>query len=318
MNWDDLRIFLAVARAQRLSRAAATLEMDATTVSRRLRKLETTLALRLFEHAPTGHMLTEDGQRLLDQVERMEAEALDIAGTQPNGMGLAGTLRVSASEGFGTRIIAPRLQGFTSRFPNIQIDLIASSGFLSPSRREVDVAVMLARPRAGPLVASKLTDYALGLYATRAYLAAAPPLRQPADLLGHRMTGYVGDQIYAPELRYLAEIDRRLAPQVRSTSINAQAEMIAGGHVCGILPCFIGDAMPGLERLLRDTIDIQRSFWLVVPRDLRGLPRIDRFLGWLVEEMQPLRHAMHGTSQTPAAPSRRVLPRSIPGDSEST
>lgn len=295
MNWDDLRIFLAVARAQRLSRAAAALDMDATTVSRRLRKLESALARRLFEHAATGHTLTEEGQQLLDQVERMEAEALGIAGMGGSGTELAGTLRVSASEGFGTQIIAPRLHAFTQRFPNIQIDLIASSGFLSPSRREVDVAVMLARPRAGALVARKLTDYALGLYATPDYLAAAPPLQQPADLLGHRMTGYVADQIYAPELRYLAEIDRRLVPQVRSTSINAQAEMIARGHACGILPCFIGDAMPELRRVLRASIDIQRSFWLVVPRDLRGLPRIDRFLTWLVEEMRPLHHVMRGT-----------------------
>ncbi|WP_084579635.1 LysR family transcriptional regulator [Sphingomonas azotifigens] len=296
MDWDDLRIFLAVARAQRLSRAAPTLGMDPTTIARRLRRLEGTLGRRLFEHAATGHMLTEEGQQLLDQAERIEAHALNIAGTASKESALAGTLRVSASEGFGTRIIAPRLHRFTGRFPNIRVDLIASSGFLSPSRREVDVAVMLARPSTGALVARKLTDYALGLYATPGYLESAPRLEAPDDLQRHVMTGYVTDQIYAPELRYLGEIDRRLVPQVRSTSINAQAEIIASGQACGILPCFLGDAMPALQRVLRDRIAIQRSFWLVVPRDLRGLPRIDRFLGWLTDEMTALAPMLHGTA----------------------
>lgn len=295
MDWDDLRIFLAVARTQRLSRAAPVLGMDPTTISRRLRRLETALGRRLFEHAANGHMLTEEGQQLLDRAEQMEAHALSIAGTSSSESDLAGTLRVSASEGFGTRIIAPRLHRFTGRFPNIRIDLIASSGFLSPSRREVDVAVMLARPRTGALVARKLTDYTLGLYATPAYLAAAPRLERPEDLQRHVITGYVTDQIYAPELRYLGEIDRRLVPHVRSTSINAQAEIIASGQACGILPCFLGDAMPGLCRVLPDSIGIQRSFWLVVPRDLRGLPRIDRFLSWLGEEMREMAPVMHGS-----------------------
>lgn len=294
MDWDDLRIFLAVARAQRLSRAAPMLGMDATTLSRRLRRLESALGRRLFEHAANGHLLTEDGQQLFDQAERMEAHALSIAGTASQESELAGTLRVSASEGFGTRIIAPRLHRFTGRFPNIRIDLIASSGFLSPSRREVDVAVMLARPRTGALVARKLTDYALGLYATPGYLETAPRLDRVEDLQRHSITGYVTDQIYAPELRYLAEIDRRLVPHVRSTSINAQAEIIASGQACGILPCFLGDAMPGLRRVLRESIEIQRSFWLVVPHELRGLPRIDRFLAWLTEEMHDMAPVMHG------------------------
>ncbi|OAN62206.1 LysR family transcriptional regulator [Sphingomonas sp. TDK1] len=294
MDWDDLRVFLAVARAQRLSRAAAALDMDATTIGRRIRRLEGALGRRLFEHAPAGHLLTEEGQQLFDQAERIEAHALTIAGTPSQESALAGTLRVSASEGFGTRIIAPRLHRFTARFPNIRIDLIASSGFLSPSRREVDVAVMLARPRTGDLVARKLTDYTLGLYATPGYLAAAPPLERSEDLQPQTITGYVTDQIYAPELRYLSDIDRRLVPHVRSTSINAQAEIIASGQACGILPCFLGDAIPGLRRVLPDSIAIQRSFWLVVPRDLRGLPRIDRFLAWLTEEMRDLAPLMRG------------------------
>jgi DNA-binding transcriptional LysR family regulator len=213
MNWDDLRLFLAVARAERLGAAAAIVGQDATTVSRRLKRLEQALEKRLFEHTPSGHILTNHGTRLLDQAERMEAAALGIerGGGNP-GAEITGTIRLSASEGFATRIIAPRLKTFTAQYPRVQIDLIASSGVLNPSRREADLAVMLARPKAGPLITRKLTNYALGLYATSAYLASAPPLTEPAHLLGHTLVGYVPDQIFAPELRYLAEIDARLEP----------------------------------------------------------------------------------------------------------
>jgi len=166
MNWDDLRLFLAVARTERLSAAAAMTKMDATTISRRIKRLEQALEQRLFEHTPAGHVLTDHGTRLLEQAERMEAAALGVqrsgsaAGTQ-----MAGTIRLSASEGFGSRVIAPHLRSFTADHPRIEIDLVASSGFLNPSRREADIAVMLARPKTGPLITRKLPDYHLGLYA---------------------------------------------------------------------------------------------------------------------------------------------------------
>ncbi len=303
MNWDDLRVFLAVARAERLSAAAGIVGQDATTISRRLKRLESVLERRLFELTPTGHVLTEDGLRLLDQVERMEAGALGIERTGASGMALAGTIRISASEGFGSRIIAPRLHRFNAAHPGVRIDLMASSGFLNPSRREADLAVMLARPKTGALIARKLTDYRLGLYATRGYLDAAGAPRTVAEIARHPLVGYVHDQIYAPELRYLEDIDPRLRAGLCSTSINAQAEIVASGAGLGILPCFIAATMPSLVRILPDLVEIERSFWLVIPRDLRGIARIDRFVIWLNEEIdraRPLLHGRHGAAPTGA------------------
>ena len=109
--------------------------------------------------------------------------------------------------------------------------------------------------------------------------------------------------IYAPELRYLAEIDGRLDASIRSSSIVAQAELIAAGAGCGILPCFIGDQMPGLVRVLPEAVDIARSFWLVVHRDVRRIARIDRFIAWLdatIGDLKPL--MLGGTSRSFAAP----------------
>lgn len=295
MNWDDLRLFLAVARSSRLAGAARLIGQDATTIGRRLQRLERALETTLFEQAPSGHVLTEQGQALLEHAEMMETAALRLAKSLGNEAdALSGAIRLSVSEGFGNRILAPRLRSFASRHPSVRIDLVASSGFLNPSRREADIAVMLARPNVGPLIARKLTDYRLGLYAAPGYIASAPPLVEAADLSCHRLIGYMPDLIYAPELRYLDEIDSRLEASLRSSSIIAQTELVASAAGCGVLPCFIADQTPGLVRLLGDSIDIRRSFWLVTHREVRRLARIERFIEWLRETMTDLQPLMSG------------------------
>lgn len=291
MNWDDMRIFLALARSGTLASAARAAGQDATTVARRIQRLEAALATTLFEHGPAGQSLTEGGHRLLAHAEAMEAGARAVQQQTEEGAALGGTIRMSASEGFGTGFIAPRLAGFAAAYPGVAVDLIASTGFLNPSRREADIAIMLARPRGGPLIAAKLTDYQLGVYASEEYLAATGPVENIDELTRRRLVGYVPDLIYAPELRYLAEIDERLEAQIRSSSITAQARLIASGAGCGILPCFLGDATPGLKRLLREQVAIERSFWLVVHRDMRRVARVEAFIAWLRDEViaaQPL------------------------------
>jgi DNA-binding transcriptional LysR family regulator len=299
MNWDDLKLFLALARSGRLASAAQIVGQDATTVGRRLNRLERELETTLFEQAPSGHVLTERGSSLLKHAEMMEAAALGIQKVVDRDDGaLSGSIRLSVSEGFGSRVIARQLPRFTNIYPRVGVDLIASSGFLNPSRREADIAIMLARPKAGPLVTRKLTDYRLGLYAQNDYIADARPLTTVGDLGRHRLIGYIPDLIYAPELRYLSEIDARLEASIRSSSINAQAELIASGAGIGILPCFMGDHTPGLVRLLAGEVEIQRSFWLVVHRDVRRIARIDLFIQWLVETMARLQPTMQGIGST--------------------
>jgi DNA-binding transcriptional LysR family regulator len=296
MNWDDMRVFLALARSGTLARAAAIVGQDATTVARRIQRLETALAATLFELGATGQSLTESGHRLLAHAEAMEAGARAVQQQAESGLGLGGSIRISVSEGFGMGFMAPRLAAFAEAHPGVSLDLIASTGFLNPSRREADVAVMLARPKGGPLIAAKLTDYRLGVYASRAYLAATGPVTSVDALIRRRLVGYVPDLIYAPELRYLAEVDERLEPAIRSSSITAQARLIASGAGCGILPCFLGDATPDLERLLVADVAIERSFWLVVHRDMRRVARIEAFIAWLREEVAAAQPALLGHS----------------------
>lgn len=282
MEWDDLRFFLAVAGEGQLAKAGARLGVDATTVGRRLRRLEQALGQTLFEQTKEGQSLTEAGERLLQRAEGMERQAREIeaASAGASGPDLTGSIRVSVSEGFGTWFVAHHLPDFVAQHPRLGVDLVASSGFLNPSRREADIAILLDRPRKGPLFTRKLTDYALRLYASRAWLAAHGPVRSKAELKGHPLVGYVPDLLYAPELRYLTEIAPELEPRLRSTSINAQYRLVAAGAGIAVLPCFIGDSDAGLVRLL-DGVVIRRSFWLVTHADTRRAGRIGAFTDWL-------------------------------------
>jgi DNA-binding transcriptional LysR family regulator len=284
MNWDDLRIFLAVARHGTLAQAGVRLGMDATTVARRLKRLEERLSVTLFEHTPAGHVLTARGTALRDQAQRMEEAATAAVERGGGAAGEAeGIIRVSASEGFGTGFVAPHLADFARRYPGIAVELVASTGFLNPSRREADVAIMLARPERGPLIVRKLTDYHLGLY------AAATPGPLP-----DRFVGYVPDLIYAAALRYIEEVPGAPSATLTSTSVNAQAQMVRSGAGVGILPCFIADPDPALRRLRREEVDIRRAFWLVVHRDMRAIGRIRLFIDWLDDLVARLRPVLLG------------------------
>ena len=285
MDWDKLQYFLSVARHGTLARAGQALHVDPTTVSRRVSGLEAELQQTLFERAPAGFVLTAAGRALVPHAEAMAAAAARIHAGGDGGPALSGQLRISVSEGFGGSFVAPRLAGFVAAHPEIEIDLVASSGFLNPSRREADMAVLLARPRKGPLITRKLADYSLGLYAPASRpdwqraVEAAPLSRAAIPIVG-----YVPDILYAPELDYLGEIEPGLRAGVRSSSILAQRRMIAGGAGVGVLPCFLAAGDPALVRVRADQT-IRRSFWLALHRDVAPQPRIRAFIDWLDAEV---------------------------------
>jgi len=284
MNWDDLPYFLAVARHGQLAKAASLLRADATTVSRRIRRLEQAMQTRLFEQGDEGRTLTEAGRNLLSRAKEMEKLVQDAAAsTQASrSEALTGIVRISVAEGFGTWFISQHLASFADAYPQLEIDLVANSGFLNPIRRETDIAILLARPRKGPLVTRKLTDYRLGLYAADSYLRTAPEVIGATDLRKHRLIGYIPDVIYAPELRYLDELPFAAHAQLRSSSINAQHQMITAGVGVGVLPYFIANPDPKLRPVL-PSIQIERSFWLTTHRETRGFPAVHAISQWLIK-----------------------------------
>lgn len=274
-DWDDLRIFLSVARSKRLAPAARSLGIDATTIARRINRLEQSLGARLFEQSGGERILTQRGSALLRHAEHVEGAALDaVAEIRGRQHGLGGQVRLSVAEGFGTWILAPALPRFHAEHPGISVDIVTASGFLNPSKREADMAIMLARPQSGYLTVQRLTDYRLHLYASKDYLARRGLPNDRAALSDHSLVGYVPEFLFTPELDYLDEVDGGLRATLRSTSINIQRRLILGGAGIGVLPDFMAAFDDRLVRILADEAEITRSFWLVTHRDLAKLARI--------------------------------------------
>ncbi|MFC0284680.1 LysR family transcriptional regulator [Camelimonas abortus] len=291
-DWDDLRYFLAVARAGRLTVAARRLGADHATVSRRVTALESALKAKLFERRPHGYQLTAQGERLLAKAEAIETQALaaqsEIGGAD---LTLSGAVRLGAPDGLGSTFLAPRIVALAARYPELEIQLVAMSRIPSLSKREADIAISLNPPREGRIVARRLGDYDLALYAAPEYLAAAPPVRTVADLFRHRIVGYIDDLIYAPELDYLDEVAKGLRPRIQSSSIMAQlAATEAGAGVC-VLPRFMTGGRR-LQRVLPGEVKLTRSFWLVVHADLREVARIRAVMDFLVREIRAARDVL--------------------------
>lgn len=276
-DWDDLRHFIAAGRTGSLTVAAQQLGVDAATVGRRIARLETSLKSTLFVRSRAGLTLTASGNRLLEVALEAETAMGDVARAGVRDV-VGGTVRLSVAEGFGTTIVAPALPSFLASRPNLRVELVAQTGFLSPSKREADIAVTLSAPVGGRIVVEPLTNYELGLFAAAAYLSKSKRPKQVADLKQHRIVGYVDDLIYAPELRYLDEIHPELKPDISSSSIRAQFEIIRALGGIGVLPCFMAK---GLTRVLPAQAKLTRRFWLSTHRDVSDSARVRAVRTWL-------------------------------------
>ncbi len=222
-------------------------------MGRRISRLETALKATLLVRSRSGLQLTATGAQLLQAGEQAE-DAMMAAQRAGQLEHPAGTVRISASEGFGVEVIAPAMPDLRRMRPGLRIELAAATGFLSPSKREVDMAITLSAPDNARLVVEPLTNYQLALYAAPGYLAEHGTPVSVADLAGRDLVGYVADLIYAPELRYLEEIGPELRPTLSSSSIRAQRGVIAAGGGIGVLPLLPGGRpRPGGRRCAADT-----------------------------------------------------------------
>ena len=287
-DWNDLRFFLELSRQGKLVLAAKRLQVDHTTVSRKISQLEGELNVRLFDRSPRGYQLTDAGLRLLPHAESIETQSnhlyQDIAGKDAR---LSGTVRVSAPEALGAEIIALHIPEFRQIHPDIEIELVAATRRTSLSKREADIAISLSRPESGRLVAWKLCDYRLKLYASIEYIEAHDQITSIEDLQEHPFVSYIDDLIELPELRFFDQTFKNARVVFRSSSVSAQLNAIRSGIGFGLVHCFMAKNKPDLQLVLRDQVCVERAYWLLVHEDLRQVARIDavcRFLSNLLAD----------------------------------
>lgn len=294
LDWDDLRSFLAITRHGNLSAAARALRVTQTTMGRRLESLHLRAGARLLLKTPRGYVLTPAGERVLANVERMEAEVLaverSIGGDDAR---IAGEVRITTVETFGARVLTPMLKPLMDSHPDLAIEMITDTRALSLSRREADLALRLARFEQHETVVRQLADIAFGLFASRAYLEQ----RGRPDLVvgspGHHLVALQADLALLPEALRLAHLGRAASVALRANSRDVHLEAVRAGWGIGVLPCYLAAETNELVELVMPEGRLLRGVWLGVHRDSRHTPRIRLLMDHLAAALSQARERLN-------------------------
>lgn len=289
LDWDDLRYFLAIHRAGTLARAAAQLEINATTVGRRLSALEERVNARLFDRTPDGYAITNAGRDLLRRAERIEAEALalerEVLGADQR---LSGSVRVTATEMIATRFIMPHLPKLRAQHPEIALELECSNRHVSLTRREADIALRLSRPREENVVTRKLSEIPMALYASRDYLAQnGTPENADASLAGHRLLMFADARAFNFENGWMEPRIEGASIALRSDSVSSIFAATLAGVGIGLLPCAAADQEPELVCIPTQTSPEPRVIWQTVHEDLQKNARVRAVMAFLAKILVP-------------------------------
>jgi DNA-binding transcriptional LysR family regulator len=304
VQWDDLRVFLAVAQTGSLRRAARALQLGQPTVVRHVRQLEQSLHARLFERTPDGHRLTRWGQDLLPLAQSMAdtATAIDRRGAT-FGEDSGGLVRVAADE-WSARLLAPRLVALAETYPDLTIELVETHLEPDLGRREADLFIRHGLPSRGELVRVALGTMASAVYATARLAAAHAGARAEGAWGECPWVAYDTPHEYFRSMAWLAERTGDRRPRVRANRVGLQLEAVRAGAGLGLVPCFVGDADPALVRLCAPIADLAIDYWLLYHPDLKAVPRVRRVSEWIRTVFRDARAELSGRRS--AAPAART------------
>lgn len=286
MDWEDVRYFVAVARAGTATGAAKMLRSSPSTVIKRVGDLETALGQLLFDRSREGYALTAFGHAVLARAAPFETAAHDIerfaegAPASPTGL-----VKVTTTESLATWWLAPRLAAFRDRHPGLKVELLAGSELLSLSRRETDVALRLTRPEGGDLRARRVGKVGFTGYQRRGGSAAG-------WLCFHENPAQTAIARF-PESRL-----EGAEPVLRARDFATHQMAARSGLGRVLLPCFMGDLDLELERVTPGDPELVLGLWLVVHRDLRATPRVQAMIDFLVDIAHASRRDLAGRAES--------------------
>jgi DNA-binding transcriptional LysR family regulator len=274
-DWEDLRHFVVLAREGTLSAAARQLGVDHATVARRVAALEAETGLKLVDRRARNYQLTDDGRRIAATAMPMEEAAFAVGrAVQAAKPGLRGEVSISSPPSLANALIAPRLVELRRRHPGIRIKLIGEKRTASLNRREADVALRLSRPQEPGLIARKIGSFGFGLYGASSYLKATP--RHAFAFIG-----YDDSMDDAPQQKWLQAVAAGHEIVLRTNDLENQAAAARTGVGVAVLPNFLGDLDPRLERYDATPPPPSRDVWLLVHRDISQTPLVRAVMEFL-------------------------------------
>ena len=290
MDWDNLRIFLALAREKSVRAAATMLGVSHSTVSRRIDGFEHDLGVRLFERLPEGYVLTPFGEDMMQTARRLEDA---VNGLERRVLGqdarLRGDLRVTMPDLLAAKLLMPDLVAFGERYPDINMEVAISYTPFDLGRREADVAIRITREPPETLVGRKVITYARATYASVDYLARHDPEHAPESVT------WIGWDDRSRHPRWVRESSFPNAA-VRGRLNNAMVQLAAAkaGMGLAMLPCFMGDTETDLRRVPPGHPEPAWDIWILTHEDLRATARVRAFMDFMAEAFLSHRDLLEG------------------------
>ncbi|MDR3439532.1 LysR family transcriptional regulator [Telmatospirillum sp.] len=284
MDWESLKFFLAVAREGTLAAAGRTLGVRHSTVLRRIALLEDGLGLTLFDRHPTGYMLTAAGREMLESLtlvdETLVAMERRLSGRD---LRLGGTVRIAAL-GVLVPWICDCLAELRALHPGIRIEVIISPAIVSLARHEADIAIRVGGTPPESLIGRRIATLLHGIYAAEDHPATRTI---DPDLASYDWVSYNDSRSDLPQTRWVAANIPRDRVVIRSNHTGTVVSAARAGLGLALLPCYLGDAEPGLRRL-KTIAGLGQEMWVLTHGDLRRTPRVRAVMDFLAREL--LRH----------------------------
>jgi DNA-binding transcriptional LysR family regulator len=281
LNWDDLRYCLAVVQEGSVTAAARGLEVNHTTVSRRISTLEKDLNVVLFDRATTGWLITPVGESILRSAEQMQEEVHNIQrSVQVDRQELSGKLRVTAVDCCIQLLLIPGLKAFSAQYPEIRIELVASEQNFDLAVHDADIAFRSTNEPPPNVLGKRIAEFAYAVYGT-------PELCELYERDQDSVTGitWLGDGHSEPE--WMQRCFPGMQVRYRANALNIAFELARQGLGFAQLPCGLGDTAPELRRIPVDYEAQRMGFWLLSHIDLRTTARFRIFRDFMLQQIEP-------------------------------
>jgi len=274
-DWNRARAFLVTAEEGSLSAAARALGMTQPTLGRQVAALERELGVALFERGPRGFELTPAGLALVDHVRDMGNAASRLSlSASGRSSSIEGSICITAAEALAVYLLPPIVTKLRLEEPLIDVEIIASNDSSDLKRREADIAVRSYRPTQSNLIARKLADMSAYLYAAPDYLERIGHPKRAADLSNADFIGFDRSMLLVDAYREIdVELEQRNFPLITESHL-VHWELVKSGAGIGVMPDLLGDAEPGVVRVLPDAKPLMSELWLAAHRELRTSRRV--------------------------------------------
>jgi DNA-binding transcriptional LysR family regulator len=297
-DWNDLRYLLAIAREGSTLSAAKALGVSQPTVQRRLAALEDRIDRKLVEHHPTGYRLTELGKTLLPhaiEVERsVEAFQRQL---MSEGEELTGTLRVTCPEGMASRLLAPVIEAFREKYPELRVDLIMTDRRLDLTKGKAEVALRMHEPGDDQLIARRIANSPWAIFASQSYIKRHGRPQRLEDLNQHAIIEFAGELADNHAAQWLQKVAPKARIAIRGNSMLGVLAAVKSGAGLAPLPMLLGTTEGGLEPVLESIPEIDTKLYLVMHADLQRTPRVRAFCDFVVAEIARLRPFIVGNAK---------------------